>query len=174
MKECFKCLETKELKDFYKHKEMFDGHLNKCKECTKRDVRKHREENLESIREYDRNRPNHLERNKSNIERGKEKYHNDLEYKRSVLETKKSWANNNAVKVMAQNALGNAVRDGKVEKPSDCQHCLENNGIIHGHHWSYEEVHWLDVMWLCPSCHGAEHKRLNEIARNQKSSMTTT
>ena len=38
MKRCFKCGLEKELTQFYKHKEMSDGHLNKCKECTKKDT----------------------------------------------------------------------------------------------------------------------------------------
>ena len=34
-KECFVCHKIKPLKDFHKQKGMFDGRLNKCKECCK-------------------------------------------------------------------------------------------------------------------------------------------
>lgn len=38
-KKCFKCGELKSVDCFYKHKDMSDGYLNKCKQCTRDDVR---------------------------------------------------------------------------------------------------------------------------------------
>lgn len=49
-KECFICHQKKPLNEFYTHKGMLDGHLNKCKECAKRYSRSR------DTKEYDRNR----------------------------------------------------------------------------------------------------------------------
>ena len=51
-KTCFKCGEVKPLSDFYKHKGMADGHLNKCKVCTKKDTAKYTKDNPKKTGEY--------------------------------------------------------------------------------------------------------------------------
>ena len=47
MKKCFKCGIEKDLKEFYKHQQMLDGYLNKCIECTKKDVKGSNYDNTE-------------------------------------------------------------------------------------------------------------------------------
>jgi hypothetical protein len=39
-KKCFKCNEVKIIDDFYRHNKMKDGHVNKCKECSKKESKK--------------------------------------------------------------------------------------------------------------------------------------
>ncbi len=134
MKVCFKCGLEKPMGDFYAHPSMGDGHLGKCKECTKRDVRKHREEN-DSVREYDRRR-----------------YHADPARKARSRAVADKWAKENPHKRKAQGALAYAVRRGRVQRTS-CEKCGKTK--VQGHHEDYSRP--LDVMWLCVRCHHRHH-----------------
>lgn len=67
----------------------------------------------------------------------------------------------NPQKYKAQCRVSNAIRDGLLIRPENCSSCGAD-GEIQGHHWSYEEVNWLDVEWLCIKCHAKVHEELRE------------
>lgn len=135
MKKCFKCLKEKELSDFYKHKQMADGHLNKCKSCTKEDVRRDRDIS-ENARIYDRKR-----------------YMESQARRDHAAKVAKRWAEKYPEKRKAQWDANNAVRDGRlIRKP--CEVCGAKN--VHKHHEDYSKP--LEVVWLCPRHHKQAHK----------------
>ena len=131
MKKCFKCGEEKPLSEFYKHKQMADGHLGKCKECTKNDSTDHRNANLEKIREYDRKRG-----------------------ARQTNAYQQSYRKNNPKGYAAKTMVNNAVRDGKMKK-LPCEVCGSTHRI-HGHHDDYNFP--LMVRWLCAAHHKQWHR----------------
>lgn len=61
---CFKCNLEKPITEFYVHKRMSDGHLGKCIECVKRDVK----ERDRFLREND---PDYIDKERK---RGRDKY----------------------------------------------------------------------------------------------------
>ena len=139
MKTCFKCGVAKDLSEFYRHNEMADGHLGKCKDCTKRDVTENRNRNLKRIREYDRMRA----RTKKHADRNRK------------------WAIDNPEKVRAQQYLHNWTARGKIKKPDICELCGEKPLRIVGHHTDYSKP--LDVMWLCDRCHRNWHVKNGSV-----------
>ena len=131
MKKCFKCHRVLPLGDFYKHKQMADGHLNKCKGCTKSDSTRHRNENLEAVREYDRSRGNR--QSPEYLSKYRAKY---------------------PKKHKAESMVNNAIRDGKLFK-EPCVICGSTEKI-HGHHDDYEKP--LNVRWMCAAHHHQWHR----------------
>lgn len=162
MKKCKNCLVERPLVAFYKHAEMLDGHLNVCKTCVKIRVRKHREVNIDKIRDYDRKRGNRQPEDYS------KKYYK--ENKKKVLESKMRWIKKNNIKINAQQKARRALSMGLIKKAELCQRCFKNSEKLQGHHDDYNKP--LSVLWLCSKCHGLRHKELNELKRNGLNSMS--
>lgn len=134
MKQCFKCKNTLPLSEFYKHAQMGDGYLNKCKDCAKKDVKNH----SSFLKETD---PNYVEKERK---RGREKYRRL--YVGMGKANKKSIYNYNLKfpeKKKAQSMSANLKKPfSEAEK----------------HHWSYNEEHYKDVIWLTKKEHKKAHR----------------
>lgn len=148
VKACFRCGEMKDLDEFYRHKEMADGHLNKCKECTKLDVKKNRADNSEYYKEFDRNRGNLPHRVQARAE-----YQKTDRGKERLLAGQQAWRKRNIEKSRAHVKAYRAKTAGAiVQQP--CEVCGRDD--THAHHDDYSKP--LEVRWLCPACHSAHHK----------------
>jgi hypothetical protein len=136
VKTCFKCLSEKPRTDFYAHPHMADGHLNKCKSCTKLDMRIDRV-SRPRVREYDRQRAGQPQR--------------------VALRTRitKEWRAANPAGYKAHSAANRAVREGTLTAPALCEGC----GLpkrLEKHHHDYSKP--LLVVWLCKPCHAIADK----------------
>lgn len=93
-KTCFKCGRSLPISQFYIHKQMKDGLLNKCKECARADVKRNRDSKVEYYRAYDRER-------------------SDRPRVRSYDPIQKA----------ARDAVARAVRRGDMKPPENCAIC---------------------------------------------------
>jgi hypothetical protein len=155
MKVCRECKTEKPLSDFYKHPRMADGHLNKCAECVKSRVTKHREANLQKIQAYDKlrsNQPHRVQARKDYLktEAGK------LSKKKAMDAYHARYPMTRAAHVI----IGNAIRDGRLAPETSCSAC-NSTEKIEGHHDDYTKP--LDVRWLCESCHKEWHRHNKPI-----------
>ncbi len=145
MKTCFKCGDRKPLSDFYRHKMMADGRLGKCKDCTKRDVSLHRQRNIESIREYDRQRSSQPHR---------------IELRRRVSE---AWRKTYPERNRAHQRARRAVKRGIIAKPESCGRCSSPIARLQMHHPDYSQP--LLVEWLCKPCHAVADRERREAEK---------
>jgi hypothetical protein len=146
MKKCKECGIEKELSDFWKNKRMTSGYFNKCKICSKREKDKYAAEHVDEMRAT-RSR------------------YSKLSYKTGRKgRDNKIYKLNNPLVVKAHSAVRYAVRMGKIIKPKNCSTCNEETSL-HGHHNDYTKL--LDVIWLCPSCHGQLHHKLKNNNNTQ-------
>ena len=132
---CFKCNIKKPLSQFYKHKEMKDGHVNKCKECNLKDVKGNYIDNVK--------KPGYIEKERK---RGREKFHRLYTgTSKSNPKALRNWENKYPEKKPANKAAEKITKlfDG-AEK----------------HHWSYNKEHYLSVIQLSKKHHMKAHRFL--------------
>lgn len=135
-KKCFKCGQIKLISNFYVHKQMLDGHLNKCIDCTKNDV-KNRNDILKTDADFI------IKERK----RGREKYHrlySDLPKSKSKYDKRKDFYFRFPEKLKAKSILGKKF-------------IIEG---LHRHHWSYNEPHYCDIIHLSIKEHSKIHRFL--------------
>ena len=137
MKTCFKCGETKEVTEFYRHSKMADGRLGKCKTCTKKDVAENYRKNIAYYVAYEKQRFKNPER------------------KKKVLEYAHARKQKCPEKYKANNAVSAAIRDGRLIK-QQCETCGEK---AEAHHDDYSKP--LDVRWLCRKHHLEHHGKIS-------------
>jgi ribosomal protein S27AE len=142
-KVCFKCQTEKDITEFYKHKMMADGHVGKCKTCNRADVRENYQKNHDHYIAYERKR---------RPSRG-------LRRPNGNPITQQGHRARRPDKYKANQTVGNALRAGKLKKPSRCSECGSGQKQIHGHHDDYAKP--LEVRWLCSTCHATLHKNLS-------------
>jgi hypothetical protein len=139
MKKCRKCGIEKPLSDYYKHKQMGDGHLNICIDCTK--------QRIESMYKEKMKDPQFAEKEK---ERNRLKYHrlyNDGRHKPSYESKKKTmekYKEKYPEKIKAQLLSSNIKA------------ILKGNQL---HHWSYNDEHFRDVIELTVEEHNLVHRK---------------
>tara|TARA_R110000787_G_C13136962_1_gene416755 strand:+ start:190 stop:549 length:360 start_codon:yes stop_codon:yes gene_type:complete len=114
---------------------MADGHVNKCRECNKLDVRKNRALKVNYYREYDKARGN-----------------------RQTYEYLKEYRLRYPYKYKAHTIVNNAIRAKKLHK-EPCIVCGTTENIV-AHHNDYLKP--LNVAWMCQSHHCQWHKKHGE------------
>ena len=132
MKTCRNCGKLLPLQEFYRHKQMADGHLNYCKQCVKDRVKRHRGNHLERIREYDR-------------ERGRLPHRKVL-----AAQVGKQWRKDHPGAVAAHSEVARAIAEGRLVKPKRCTVCGRKRKVV-AHHPNYAMK--LHVVWCCHPCH---------------------
>ena len=150
LKTCFKCGVSKPRCEFYRHPQMGDGLLGKCKACTKLDVGIRYWIKRPEIQAYDRARsslPHRLEARKQ--------YARTQMGRVAHARARRAWEQQFPEKIAAVRAVHRALRSGNLVR-TPCEVCGEVR--TEAHHDDYSKP--LDVRWLCVRHHKEHHKAL--------------
>lgn len=120
---------------------------SRCKECIKAAVRANRLAKIDHYRQFDRLRSNLPHRVEA-----RRQYQQTPQGRLAMARANKRWQVSNAIRRAAHIAVGNAVRDGRLE-PQPCFVC---GAKADAHHADYDAP--LAVTWLCKLHHAQTHK----------------
>lgn len=134
MKRCFKCGATKPLDEFYRHGGMADGHLGKCKVCTRKDVHENYVKRRPYYSAYEAERSQWPERKLA--KHASEKLHRLAHPDR----------------YRARLVVSKAIQRGALTR-QPCQECGHEKS--QAHHDDHSKP--LDIKWLCFKCHRESH-----------------
>lgn len=158
MKRCFKCRDVKSLTEFYKHPRMKDGCLGKCKTCTKSDVKTRYELKIKDLDWLASERERCRIKAKTRWMLGK--------YSKRTSATNKRYASTHQAAIRARSKAAYAVKKGRIKKKLRCEQCGKKHNCLHKHHNKP-----LEVVWLCPSCHGLLHRKQYHETKRQRQSL---
>jgi hypothetical protein len=100
----------------------------------------------------------------------RDRYHNDPVFREAHTRRTQTWerksrgyrAKADPIHRKARTAVSNAIRLGKLAKPSCFACVLCGKAAQQYHHESYEPERWLDVTPMCTRCHNNYHRVINE------------
>ena len=132
-KSCIVCGILKPISEYYTHKRMADGHLNKCKDCCKVQSKERLLELRKDTEWVAKER--HRQREKTKKISSGEKYTYGAKINIAYYDKYPE-------KKMAKMASHSIIRPkGK-----------------HGHHWSYNKQHYKDIIFISPIDHVQAHR----------------
>src|SRR5579863_3032176 len=147
-KRCIACGEKVPLDGFHRHRQMADGHLNKCKVCVRKYVQRWKALNPAKVRAWmDLPRQRVLKRLRGKWWRDKNRE------KQSA--SSRAHAARYPERMKARRAVTHAIRDGRLKK-RPCERCGAKRAQAHHHDYSKP----LEVRWFCSLCHGLQHRKV--------------
>jgi len=135
---CLECNIDKPLSEYYTHKLMSDGYLNKCKDCTKSRVKKR----------------HHILSKDDSWVKSEQKRHREKYYRLGYKDKHKPTTEQKR-EIMLRYIE-------KYPEKHEARICSSNivNTNGHNHHWSYNKEHYKDVIDISEKDHAKAHRFL--------------